>query len=117
MWRTKNALNGQPHWEFLSGTFGIQSGSAITLDPNDPSGNTLYVGTGEANSSGDSAAGVGLYKSTDGGDTWTGPLGAAAFSGRAIGSIAVRPGDPNIVYVATTRGVRGVSSVTGGRCR
>ena len=40
------------------------------------SGDTLYVGTGEANASGDSAAGVGLYKSTDGGDTWTGPLGA-----------------------------------------
>jgi hypothetical protein len=114
VWRTKNALSGQPHWEFLSGTFGIQSGSAIALDPNDPSANTLYAGTGEANASGDSAAGAGLYKSTDGGDTWTGPLGAAEFSGRAIGSIAVRPGDPNVVYVATTRGVRGVSSVTGG---
>ena len=114
VWRTKNALSGQPHWEFLSGPFGIQSGSAITLDPNDPTGDTLYVGTGEANASSDSAAGAGLYKSTDGGDTWTGPLGAAVFSGRAIGSIAVLPGDPNTVYVATTRGVRGVSSVNGG---
>ena len=114
VWRTKNALSGQPHWEFLSGEFGIQSGSAIALDPNDPSGNTLYVGTGEANSSGDSAAGVGMYKSTDGGDTWTGPLGAAVFNGRAIGSIVVRPGDPNTIYAATTRGVLGVSSVNGG---
>ena len=77
-------------------------------------GNTLYVGTGEANASGDSAAGAGLYKSTDGGDTWTGPLGPSVFNGRAIGSIAVRPGAPNTIYVATTRGVRGISSVTGG---
>ena len=114
VWRTKNALSGQPSWKFLSGGFGIQSGSSITLDPNDPSGNTLYVGTGEANASGDSAAGVGLYKSTDGGDTWTGPLGASVFNGRAIGSIAVTPGAPNVIYVATTRGVRGVSSVNGG---
>ena len=114
VWRTKNALNGQPHWEFLSAPFGIQSGSAITLDPNDPSGNTLYVGTGEANASSDSAAGAGLYKSTDAGDTWTGPLGAAAFNGRAIGSIAVEPGDANTIYAATTRGVLGVSSVSGG---
>jgi hypothetical protein len=114
VWRTKNALSGQPHWEFLSAEFGIQSGSAITLDPNDPSGETLYVGTGEANASADSAAGVGLYKSTDGGDTWTGPLGASVFNGRSIGSIVVRPGDPNTIYAGTTRGVLGVSSVNGG---
>ena len=55
-----------------------------------------------------------MYKSTDGGDTWTGPLGLSVFNGRAIGSIAVRPGDPNTIYAATTRGVLGVSSVTGG---
>jgi hypothetical protein len=114
VWRTNNALSGQPNWEFLSPGFGIQSGSAITLDPNDPTGNTLYVGTGEANASGDSAAGTGMYKSVDGGNTWTGPLGLPVFNGRAIGSIAVTPGAPNVVYVATTRGVRGVSSVNGG---
>lgn len=114
VWRTKNALSGQPNWQFLSGVFGINSGSSITLDPNDPSGNTLYVGTGEANASGDSAAGVGLYKSTDGGDTWTGPLGVSVFAGRAIGTIAVTPGAPNVLYVGTARGVLGVSSVSGG---
>ena len=114
VWRTKNALSGQPNWQHLSGGFGINSGSSIALDPNDPTGNTIYVGTGEANASGDSAAGVGMYKSTDGGDTWSGPLGAAAFNGRAIGSIAVVPGDPDTIYAATTRGVLGVSSVSGG---
>jgi hypothetical protein len=114
VWRTKNALSGQPHWEFLSRSFGIQSGSSITLDPNDPSGNTLYVGTGEANASGDSAAGVGMYKSTDGGNTWIGPIGASVFGGRAIGSIAVEPGDPDTIYAGTTRAVLGVSSVSGG---
>jgi hypothetical protein len=114
VWRTKNALTGQPNWEFLSGDFGIQSGSSITLDPNDPSGNTLYVGTGEANASADSAAGVGVYKSTDGGNTWIGPLGASVFAGRAVGSIAVVPGSSNTVYAATTRGVLGVTSVNGG---
>jgi hypothetical protein len=114
VWRTRNALSGQPSWEFLSADFGIQSGSSITLDPNDATGNTLYAGTGEANASGDSAAGTGMYKSTDGGDTWTGPLGLSVFNGRAIGSIAVRSGDPNTIYAATTRGVAGVSSVSGG---
>ena len=114
VWRTKNALTGQPSWEFLSGDFGIQSGSSITLDPNDATGDTLYVGSGESNSSADSAAGVGLFKSTDGGTTWTGPLGEAYFAGRSIGSIAVVPGSPNTIYASTTRGVLGVTSVNGG---
>ena len=34
-------------------------------------GKTLYAGTGEPNASGDSEAGVGIYKTTDGGQTWT----------------------------------------------
>lgn len=114
VWRTKNALTGQPSWQFLSGGFGMNSGSAITIDPNDPNGNTLYAGTGEANASGDAAAGVGMFKSTDGGDTWTGPIGAAVFAGRAIASIAVDPTNAATIYVATTRGVAGISSVSGG---
>jgi hypothetical protein len=114
IWRTKNALEGQPNWQFLSGPFGINTIGSIALDPNDPTGNTILVGTGEANASGDSGAGVGLYKSTDGGDTWGPVLGASVFNARSIGSIAVKPGDPNTIYAATTRGVRGVSSVSGG---
>ena len=114
IWTTKNALDGQPSWQFVSGSFGIQAVSSITVDPNDPSGNTVWVGTGEANASGDSAAGVGLYKTTDGGASWSGPLGTSAFNSRAVGSIAVVPGSPNTIYAASTRGVRGVSSVSGG---
>jgi hypothetical protein len=114
VWRTDNALAKEPRWRFLSGGFGIQSGSSIEIDPNDASGNTLYVGTGEANASGDSAAGVGIYKSTDGGDTWTGPIGASVFNGRSIGTLKVKPGDPSTIYAGITRGVLGVSGVTGG---
>jgi hypothetical protein len=114
IWRTKNALDGQPSWKFLTGSFGIQSVSSITVDPNDPTGKTIWVGTGEANSSGDSAAGVGIYKSTDAGDTWTGPLGGTVFANRAVGTIAVQPGDSNVLFAGTTRAVLGVSSVTGG---
>src|SRR5574338_1401184 len=114
IWRTKNALAGEPSWEFLTGSFGIQSGSSIVIDPNDPTGNTLYVGTGEANASADSAAGVGMFKSIDGGTTWIGPLGASVFNGRSLWTIAIVPGEPNTIYAGTTRGVLGVSSVNGG---
>ena len=71
IWRTKNALTGQPNWEYLGGPLGINAAGAITIDPNDASGKTIYVGTGEANICGSGCvAGVGIYKSTDGGSTW-----------------------------------------------
>ncbi|HSL65103.1 MAG TPA: Arc family DNA-binding protein, partial [Gaiellaceae bacterium] len=117
IWRTKNALTGQPHWEFLGGPLGINAAGAVTIDPNDPSGNTIYVGTGEANVCGSGCvAGTGLYKSTDGGDTWTGPLGGPAtdsgnpLGGKGIGAIVVEPGSPDTLYVGTTTALRGMSS-------
>jgi hypothetical protein len=90
IWRTDKALSKSPAWTFVSGSFLINSIGSIAVDPNDATGNTILVGTGEANVSGDSVHGVGLYKSTDGGDTWTGPLGQAEFDGRALGSIHLR---------------------------
>jgi len=111
VWRTKNALDGQPHWEYLAGPFGINAAGSVYLDPNDPSGNTVYVGTGEANICGSGCvAGTGLYKSTDGGDTWTGPLGGDTFKGLGIGVIAVVPGSPNTIYLGVTTALRGMSS-------
>jgi hypothetical protein len=112
IWRTKNALDGQPHWEYLAGPLGINAAGSVTIDRNDPTGNTIYVGTGEANICGSGCvAGVGLYKSTDGGDTWTGPLGKNELSGKGIGAIVVKPGDPNTIYVGTTTALHGLSSV------
>ena len=112
VWRTKDALNGEPSWTYLSSSFAINSVGSIVLDPNDPTGNTIWVGTGEANACGSGCeAGVGLYKSTDGGNTWTGPIGGSVFNARAVGTIAVKLGDPNTIFAGTTRAVRGLSSV------
>jgi hypothetical protein len=127
IWRTDQPFNtrGTRQWEFLSGSFGTNAIGTLIVDPTDPSGNTLYAGTGEPNTSVDSEAGVGIYKSTDGGYSWTklpdlvtaittpgnGTYTGDAFDGRSIGGIVVDPANPNVLYVATTRGVRGVSSV------
>jgi hypothetical protein len=111
IWRTKNALTGQSNWEYLSGPFAMNSIGAIALDPNDPSGDTIWVGTGESNACGSGCvAGVGLYRSTDGGDTWTGPLGNAVFNARGVGSIAIRLREPNTIFAASTRALLGHSS-------
>ena len=112
VWTTKNALTGEPHWVYLGGPLGINAVGSVYLDPNDPSGNTVYVGTGEANVCGSGCvAGTGLYKSTDGGDTWTGPLGGDVFNGLGIGTIVVKPGSPDTIYAGVTTALRGMSSV------
>lgn len=116
IWRTDNALSGSgAKWTFVSGSFAT---NAIGVLYYDAEHDTLYAGTGESHASGDSEAGMGVYKSTDGGDTWTqlpGSVGyGTGFYGRSISSIVVDPNDSNVLYVGLARGVRGVSSVTGG---
>ena len=108
MWRSKNALAPNPSWKLISDGIPTNAIGSITVDPNDPTGKTIYVGTGEANASGDSEAGVGLYRTTDGGAHWSPVPGAAAISNlRAIGGTAIEPGDPSHIAIATRAGMRG----------
>ena len=126
IWRTDNALSQPPTWTFISGSFATNAIGTLTYDA---ATGTLYAGTGEPNASADSEAGLGIYKSTDGGNTWTHLASATsvprlptscgsapeysgpAFDGRSISSIVVNGGT---IYVGSTRGVRGVSSVLSG---
>jgi len=122
VWRTTNGLSGSPKWEYVSGSLPSNAIGALTYDA---ASGTLYAGTGEPNASADSEAGVGLFKSTDGGDTWTMlpavttttislPYTGNAFKDRSISEITVDPTNPNVIYVASASGVRGVCSVSNG---
>jgi photosystem II stability/assembly factor-like uncharacterized protein len=57
----------------------------------------IWAGTGEQNNRQSSSWGGGVYRSTDGGDTWT-YLGL--HETRSIGRVVLDPKDPNIAYVA-----------------
>jgi photosystem II stability/assembly factor-like uncharacterized protein len=59
----------------------------------------IYVGTGEANAGGGSLTydGLGVYKSTDGAQTWQ---FAGLENSGSIGRMAIHPDNPDIVYVA-----------------
>ena len=60
---------------------------------------TIYVGTGENNSSRSSYAGIGILKSTDKGVSWQ-HIGLA--DSHHIGKIEINPTDPNEVIVGVT---------------
>jgi hypothetical protein len=129
VWEADNALASQLNWHPSSNGIPSNSIGSIIFDPNDAKGATLYVGTGEPNGSGDSEAGVGLYKSTDFGKSWsvvpgstaaTAPCasGAATCSvagGRSIGAVAVDPADATHIFIGTDVARHGSSSSNGGR--
>jgi hypothetical protein len=112
VWKAKDALAGSPNWQFTSDSFGTNAIGSLLIDPNDASGNTVYAGTGEPNASGDSEAGVGIYKTTDGGNTWALVPGSSIFFQRAIGQMAIDNAGRLLVPIASS--VRGISSVSSG---
>jgi photosystem II stability/assembly factor-like uncharacterized protein len=77
------------------------STSTIVISPQD--GNTLYVGTGEPFGNLGAVGGSGLFKTTDGGATWTTSRVTAAFGD--IGRIIINPTDKNNVIVAAENGI------------
>ena len=114
VWRTPDATVADPQWTFVSGDIPSNVIGSLALDPNDAAGNTIYAGTGDPNG-GVAEAGVGLYKSTDGGDHWSLVTGSRAFAmDRSIASIAILPGNPNAIYMGTGNGTFGNGVVRGG---
>ncbi len=82
-------------WNPIFDSQPVQSIGAIAVAPSNPS--VIYVGTGEADMRSDIAQGDGMYKSADGGKTWT-HIGLD--DSRQIGCILVHPDNPDVVYVA-----------------
>jgi photosystem II stability/assembly factor-like uncharacterized protein len=96
VWKTVNA--GRTWFPIADDPeHGIPIGSigAIAVAPSNPS--VIYVGTGEPDIRAQHSYGIGMYKSTDEGKTWT-KIGLE--KSEHIGKIVVDPKDPNRVYVA-----------------
>ncbi len=74
--------------------FGGTIGGIAIYQPNP---DIVYVGTGESTLRGNTSDGDGVYKTTDGGATWT-SLGLK--DTRHIAAVIVHPWNPDLVYVA-----------------
>src|SRR5271169_1648270 len=114
IWKTTDAgvvwtpiFDGQP----------VASIGALAVAPSDAK--TIYAGTGESDIREDLSSGDGVYRSTDGGATWS-HIGLE--DTRQISRIVIDPQNPNVVYVGALGHAfgpneqRGVfKSVDGGR--
>ena len=92
VWRT---TNGGQDWQPVFDEQVYLSIGDIEFDPSNP--NTIYVGTGDPNISSSFMIGDGVYRSTDGGDTWEN-IGWGGLN--IITQIRVNPTNPNIIYAA-----------------
>ena len=115
VWRSSD---GGTYWENVSdGFFKTAAVGAIAVSESDP--NVIYAGTGEACIRNDVSHGDGVYKSSDGGETWK---NVGLTDTRHIARVRVHPNNPDLVYVAALghafgpNGQRGVfRSADGGR--
>ena len=92
VWKTENA--GRT-WRPIFDAESSGSIGALAIAPSDPK--IIYAGSGEGLQRPDLAVGNGMYKSTDGGKTWT-HLGLR--DGEQFANILVDPKDANRVFVA-----------------
>ena len=93
VWKT---TDGGTYWENVSdGFLGTAAVGAIAVADSDP--NVIYAGTGEPCLRVDVSHGDGVYRSTDGGATWS---NVGLTDTRHIGRIRIHPQDPDLVYVA-----------------
>lgn len=92
VWKTDN---GGSSWKNLSdGYFG---GSIGAIAVSESHNNIIYVGTGEVTVRGNVSSGTGMYKSIDGGRSWS---STGLPNSRHIPRVRIHPKNPDVAYAA-----------------
>jgi photosystem II stability/assembly factor-like uncharacterized protein len=113
LWKTTNG--GVTFTPVFDSTGGMVSIGAVAIGADDP--NLVWVGTGENNNRQSSSWGDGVYKSTDGGQSWK---NMGLRESKQISRIVIDPLDRDVVYVAALGelwkggGERGIYKTTDG---
>ncbi len=99
IWKTiNNGTTFQPVFD----NYNAYAIGCLAIDPNNS--NIVWAGTGENNSQRALGYGNGIYKSLDGGSTWT---NMGLKTSRQIGKILIDPRDSEVIYVAVEGSVWG----------
>lgn len=106
VWKT---TDGGAYWRNVSDAyFDTSSVGAIAVAPSDR--NVIYVGTGEACVRNDVGYGDGVYRSNDGGRTWS---HAGLEATRHIARVRIHPKNPSLIYAAALGDIFGPSQDRG----
>lgn len=105
LWRS---TSGGIDWEPIFDKESAHSIGAIAINQSNP--DVVWVGSGEGNPRNSVSAGNGLFKTIDGGTTWT-HLGLDET--RSIHRILLHPNDPDIAYVGALGPIYGETEMRG----
>jgi photosystem II stability/assembly factor-like uncharacterized protein len=99
IWKT---INNGTTFEPVFDNYGSYAIGCVAMDPANP--NVIWAGTGENNHQRSLGYGDGIYKSSDGGKSWT---NMGLKESRQIGKILIDPRNSDIIYVAAEGSVWG----------
>jgi photosystem II stability/assembly factor-like uncharacterized protein len=89
-------IDGGASWTPITdGKIPLGSTGAVAVADSDP--NVIYLGTGSDDVRSNVSTGRGIYKSTDGGQTWS---FAGLYDAGQIGGVRIHPTNPNVAWVA-----------------
>lgn len=99
LWRSNN---GGTSWTPIADNLAVLGATDLAFDPTNP--NIMYLATGDGNA-GDSRS-IGVFKSTDGGNTWnvTG-LSFTASQSRILSRIIISPTNSNLILACSNVGI------------
>ena len=106
VWKT---VDGGVYWRCVTDGF-LTSAAIGALAVARSDSNVVYAGTGETTIRLDVSYGDGIYRSSDGGETWK-HIGLGA--SKHIGRIVVHPQDPDLVYAAVLGDIFGPNEERG----
>jgi photosystem II stability/assembly factor-like uncharacterized protein len=103
IWKT---TDGGTTWRALNDFLASLAVSTLAIDPSNT--DVMYAGTGEGFFNIDAIRGAGIYKSTDGGQTWI-QLSATSPDSDSnwyyVNRIAINPGNSSLILAATNGGI------------
>jgi hypothetical protein len=114
LWKSTTGGIGVNAWTYVTIGFPVLGVSTIAINPQNP--NEMYIGTGETYNYGmplngltdrttRGTVGMGIFKTTDGGVTWSQCLNWTYQQQRGIWEIIINPLRPQTVFAATTEGI------------
>ena len=95
-----HSVDGGATWTPVNDWMASLAVGCLAIDPHDP--DVMYAGTGEGYFNGDAVGGAGLFKSNDGGVTWTQLPETASWD--TVCRIAVSPDDPDVLLAGIRYG-------------